>query len=39
MTIPESKRITRYERVKQLIHERQQSGQSVRAMVPAKRNP
>ena len=31
MTIPEAKRITRMNEWKQLIHERQQSGQSVRA--------
>ena len=31
MTIPEAKRITRMNAWKQLIHERQQSGQSVRA--------
>ena len=30
MTIPEAKRITRMNEWKQLIHERQQSGQSVR---------
>ena len=31
MTIPEAKRITRMNEWRQLIHERQQSGQSVRA--------
>ena len=31
MTIPEAKRITRLNEWRQLIHERQQSGQSVRA--------
>lgn len=31
MTIPEAKRITRINEWRQLIHERQQSGQSVRA--------
>ena len=31
MTIPEAKRITRMNEWRQLVHERQQSGQSVRA--------
>ena len=31
MTIPEAKRITRINEWRQLIHERQQSGQSIRA--------